>query len=62
MTKTIPYFEVTLVYADGSTWFAGGFDSLDAANAWINTEKSRPYWQASTQVQLVDKSYTVTTP
>ena len=58
--KTIPYFEVTLVYSDGATWFAGGFNSLDLANAWIETEKSRPYWKIDTQVQLVDKSYCIT--
>ena len=59
-TVIIPYFEVTLVYADGSSWFAGGFSSQDAANAWVTTEQSRPYWVSTTQANVVDKSYTVT--
>lgn len=42
---------VTLVYADTSTWFAGEFASQEAADAWINAEKTRPYWKESTQVQ-----------
>jgi hypothetical protein len=48
--------EVTLVYADESTWFAGSFPSLEAANKWIDEEKSRPYWVETTTVQVVDKT------
>jgi hypothetical protein len=57
---TIPCFEVTLVYADGSTWLAGSFQSLDDANAWVTNEKAQPYWVATTQANVVDKSYTIT--
>lgn len=56
----IPYFEVTLVYSDNSSWFAGGFNSHEAAVAWVDAEKTRPYWKSDTQVNIVDKSYTVT--
>lgn len=45
-------YQVTLVYEDGSTWFAGCFNSLDDANAWVAEEKTRPYWKSSTQVQI----------
>jgi hypothetical protein len=57
---TIANLEATLIYEDGSTWFVGTFSSQDALNNWVNEEKTRPYWQATTQVQVVDKSYTVT--
>ena len=52
----VPCFEVTLVYADATTWFAGAFPSLEAANKWVEEEKTRPYWQSTTTVQIVDKS------
>lgn len=48
--------EVTLIYQDGSTWFAGGFSSLDDAWTWIDQEKTRPYWDSATQVQVVDNT------
>lgn len=41
---------ITLVYEDGSTWFAGTFASQQAADAWVETEKTRPYWVETTQV------------
>lgn len=43
---------VTLIYQDTTTWFAGVFGTLDEANAWIAAEKTRPYWNESTQVQI----------
>lgn len=43
---------VTLIYADGSTWFAGQFESLDAASTWIDEEKTRPYWKSDTVVDI----------
>jgi uncharacterized membrane protein len=57
-TITIPYFEVTLTYADSSAWFVGGFSSLDAANTWIAMEQTRPYWKSSNAVTILDKSST----
>lgn len=42
---------VTLVYEDTSTWFVGEFASQEAADVWINAEKTRPYWNEATQVQ-----------
>lgn len=42
---------VTLVYEDTSTWFAGEFASQESADAWINEEKTRPYWKESTQIR-----------
>jgi hypothetical protein len=57
---TIPSFEVTLIYADGSTWFAGAFPSMDAVNAWVSTAQAAPNWVSTTTIQTVDKSFTVT--
>lgn len=42
---------VTLIYADGTHWFAGQFPSQAAADAWIAEEQTRPYWVDTTQVQ-----------
>jgi len=39
---------VTLTYADGSTFSAGGFPSEESANAWIANEKKQPYWVSTT--------------
>jgi hypothetical protein len=60
LTITNICFEVTLLYEDGSTWFVGGFSSEEAANEWCNLEKNRSYWNHNTQIQIVDKSTTVT--
>ena len=48
--------EVTLIYADGTQWFAGGFPDMDSANKWINEEKYRPYSKSDTEYQIVDKT------
>ena len=45
-------YEVTLIYANGDTWFVGGFPNMDLANEWINEEKTRPYWVVTTQIQI----------
>ncbi len=44
--------QIKLVYEDSSEWFAGEFDSLEEANRWINEEKTRPYWDNSTVVNI----------
>lgn len=49
-------FELTLTYADESTWFAGGFPSEEAALAWLAIEATRPYWVESTTHAIVDKT------
>ncbi len=41
-------FNLTLEYADGTTWFAGCFNTMDALNDWLDIEKTRPYWDNST--------------
>jgi hypothetical protein len=51
----MPVFLVTLVYSDGTSWFAGGFNSQEAADAWIATERTRPYWKQDTEVQVVQQ-------
>ena len=61
-TVTIPNFEVTLIYPDSTTWFAGAFESLDYANAWVTKAQLDPNWDPETQVQIVDKSYTIDQP
>jgi hypothetical protein len=47
-------FTLTLNYADGTSWFAGGFESMDALNAWLSAEQSRPYWKPDTTTTIVD--------
>jgi hypothetical protein len=47
---------VTLIYANGSQWIAGGFDTLDAANAWIANEQAQPYWDPATEAQITDNA------
>lgn len=47
-------FTVTLVYADTSTWLAGGFETEDEANSWIAIERTRPYWVESTTAHVVE--------
>jgi hypothetical protein len=44
---------VTLVYENGTTWFAGTFNCQADADAWIATEQTRPYWAESTQIEQV---------
>ena len=44
--------KVTLIYADGSTWFAGAFVTQELADAWLATEQTRPYWVSTTQVRF----------
>lgn len=61
-TITTTCLEVTLVYEDESTWFAGDFSSQESADSWINSEKTRPYWKNTTTVRIVDKSTAVTLP
>lgn len=46
-------YDVTLVYEDSTTWYAGRFETLDEANAWVDREKTRPYWKATTVVNVV---------
>ena len=47
---------VTLIYVDGTRWLAGGFPTMEAAQAWINEEKTRPYWKQDTQVEVIDNT------
>lgn len=53
---TVSNFEVTLIYKDATTWFAGSFPSNEAAEKWIAEERTRPYWDAATQAQIIDKT------
>ena len=41
---------VTLTYADGSTFNAGGFPTQDAATAWVASAQKQPNWVSTTQV------------
>lgn len=47
---------LTLIYADGSQWIAGGFETVDAVNAWVTEAKSQANWDPGTQVQIVDNT------
>lgn len=44
---------LTLNYSDSTTWFAGGFDSMDDLNRWLNEEMTRPYWKQDTTTTIV---------
>ena len=47
-------FHLTLIYEDQTTWFAGGFKTMDDAKAWADEEKTRSYWKSSTKIQIID--------
>lgn len=47
---------VTLIYPDGSRWFAGGFPNHDAAWTWIDDEKTRAYWVLTTEIEVIDST------
>lgn len=49
-------FTLTLIYTDGRHWIAGGFPSLDAANAWVAQAKKQADWDPTIQVQIVDNT------
>ena len=51
---TIINYEITLTYENGSTWFAGGFSTIEQANKWIDEEKTRPYWKQTTTINIVE--------
>lgn len=40
--------KLTLVYKDNSTWFAGAFETLVEAEAWLAAEQTRSYWDPET--------------
>ena len=48
--------ELTLMYKDGSSWFAGGFSSQESLDAWVAEERTRSYWDKETQISVVDKT------
>ena len=54
MTNTC--FELTLVYKDGSTWFAGGFKTQEDLDRWLKVEQSKTYWDASTVAHITEKT------
>lgn len=47
--------EITLVYKNGSSWFAGSFNDEETANKWIDNERSKSGWDTSTLIQAVNK-------
>ncbi len=48
--------EVTFVYKDSSQWFAGAFNDIKSANAYVSKEQLKPYWDKATTVNYVDKT------
>jgi hypothetical protein len=46
---------LTLVYKDKSTFFVGEFSTMDLLNAWLDKEKSKSYWDDSTQSNVSQK-------
>lgn len=47
-------FTLTLNYDDNTTFFVGGFNTMDELNAWLNTEKTRPYYKETTTSTIVE--------
>jgi hypothetical protein len=44
--------KVTIVYPDNSTWFAGQFKNMEAAQAWMDEEQTRPYWNKDNTFEI----------
>jgi uncharacterized protein YndB with AHSA1/START domain len=44
---------ITLIAADGSRWFAGEF-TAEAGAEWLAREKTRPYWDEATQIEIIE--------
>lgn len=49
-------FVITLIYKDGSNFIVGGFNNMNQVNEWIKEEKTRPYWDNKTQIQIIDNT------
>jgi len=58
----INHYLLTLVYKDNSRWFAGEFSTMEALNAWLDEEKTRPYWDPETQAEITTQIRVVADP
>lgn len=56
ITQTI--YSITLIYIDGTRWYAGDFD-LASKDAWIAEEMTRSYWKNDTQIEVIEKTIQV---
>lgn len=49
-------FTLNLIYKDGTVWHAGGFSTQESADAWVAEEKTRPYWDQATRVEIINNT------
>lgn len=45
-------YVVTLIYADGTKWVAGGFPDLITANNWVLEQQASSSWVETTVVNI----------
>lgn len=49
-------FELVIKYADGSVYWKENFNSRLELDAWVNREKTRPYWKHNFTTEIVDNT------
>lgn len=49
-------YEITIRRADGSLYWADGFNSKAEAEKWLAVERTRPYWDESFTVEHIDRA------
>lgn len=47
---------LTILKADGSTYWVEHFNTMADANRWIAEEQTRPYWDATWTYTIVDNT------
>lgn len=47
---------LTILRADGSTYWVEHFDDRAFADAWLAEEQTRPYWDPAWSVSIVDEA------
>lgn len=52
-------FEIVIRNADASERWREGFDSKKDLNAWLNEEKTRPYWKKEFTTEILDNTAAV---
>ena len=55
-------FKLEIFYADGKPYWTCYFQSMEELTAWLNEEKTRPYWQKDFAVTVTDQSPPPRTP
>lgn len=47
---------LTILHADGSLYWTEYFNDAASAQAWLETEQTRPYWDATFTSKIVDNT------